>query len=136
MLLDGVAEIQAWADAALVDVDPWRGLSGFLYAYTDAQASNLGLAEFTSGSNYAVPPEVAQAGSVLADAIDRLVHRAQDDGTLRADVTWRDIVLISIGPMGGTECLGATRGKDQWRRTIAIALDGLRAPAASTLPPE
>ena len=136
VLLDGVAEIQSRADAALEESDPWAGLSGFLYEYTEAQRANLGLAEFTSGTTLALPPEVAAAGSVLAAAIDRLVRRAQDAGALRADVTWRDIVLISIGPMGGTECLGATRGEGQWRRTIAIALDGLRAPAASTLPPE
>jgi hypothetical protein len=73
--------------------------------------------------------------AVLAATIDRIVRRAQDHGELISDVMWRDIVLISIAPMGGTECLGATRGEGQWRRTITIALDGLRAPAASTLPP-
>jgi AcrR family transcriptional regulator len=135
VLLDGVAEIQAWADAALTDPDPWAGLSCFLFAYTEAQLANLGLAEFTNGTTHELPAEVAEAGTELAGAIDRLVRRAQDHGALRADVTWRDIVLISIGPMGGIECLGATTGEDQWRRTITIALDGLRGPAASTLPP-
>ncbi|MET0448239.1 MAG: TetR/AcrR family transcriptional regulator [Aeromicrobium sp.] len=138
VLVDGVVEIQTWADAALSDDDAWRGLSCFLYAYTEAQLKNLGLAEFTSGTGtkHNLPPQVAEAGSVLADAIDRLVQRAQQQGTLRDDVTWRDIVLISISPSGGVECLGATQGEQQWRRTIAIALDGLRGPAASTLPPE
>jgi AcrR family transcriptional regulator len=136
VLLDGVAEIQSWADAALDDPDPWAALSGFLFAYTEAQLANLGLAEFTSGTSHELPPEVAASGTTLAEAIDRLVRRAQDHGTLRPDVTWRDLVLISIAPMGGTECLGATRGEGQWRRTITIALDGLRASAASTLPPE
>ena len=136
VLVDGVVEIQTWADAALDDPDAWRGLSRFLYAYTEAQLANLGLAEFTRGSGprHRLPPQVAEAGTVLAAAIDRLVQRAQGQGTLRGDVTWRDIVLISIGPMGGTECLGATQGEGQWRRTIAIALDGLRGPAASSLP--
>lgn len=68
---------------------------------------------------------------MLAAAIDRLIRRAQEHGTLRADVTWRDLVLISIAPIGGEECLGVTRGEGQRRRTIAIALDGLRGPAAS-----
>ena len=136
VLIDGLAEIQTWADAALEDPDPWAGLSGFLYAFTEAQLANLGLAEFTSGQAQELPPEVAERGSVLAAAIDRLVRRAQEHGTLRADVTWRDLVLISIAPIGGEECLGATRGEGQWRRTIAIALDGLRGPAASALPPE
>lgn len=138
VLVDGVVEIQSWADAALDDADAWRGLSHFLYAYTEAQLANLGLAEFTSGSGakHGLPPQVAEAGAVLADAIDRLVRRAQEQGTLRDDVTWRDIVLISIAPMGGVECLGATQGPQQWRRTIAIALDGLRGPAASELPDE
>lgn len=136
VLLDGVVEIQTWADEALQDPDPWHGLSEFLFAYTEAQLANLGLAQFTSGNTHDLPPDVASAGAALAGAIDRLVRRAQEHGALRADVTWRDIVLVSIAPMGGTECLGATRGEGQWRRTIAIALDGLRGPAASTLPPE
>ncbi|MFD3582568.1 TetR/AcrR family transcriptional regulator [Streptomyces sp. NPDC058683] len=136
VLIDGISEIQSWADAALEDPDPWAGLSGFLFAFTEAQLANLGLAEFTSGNARELPAEVAERGSVLADSIDRLVRRAQDHGVLRADVTWRDLVLISIAPMGGTECLGATRGEGQWRRTIAIALDGLRSPAASILPPD
>jgi AcrR family transcriptional regulator len=136
VLVDGVVEIQAWADAALEDADPWRGLSDFLFAYTEAQLNNVGLAEFTSGNTHELPSQVAEAGSVLADAIDRLVQRAQAHGTLRPDVTWRDIVLISIGPMGGIECLGATVSARQWRRTITIALDGLRTPAPSALPPE
>lgn len=136
VLLDGVVEIQTWADAALDDPDAWQGLSCFLFAYTKAQLANLGLAEFTNGNTHELPPEVGQAGSRLADAIDRLVRRAQEQGSLRPDVTWRDIVLISISPNGGVECLGATRGENQWRRTIAIALDGLRASAATELPPE
>lgn len=136
VLIDGLAEIQAWADSALDDPDPWAGLSGFLYAFTEAQLANLGLAEFVSGQAHELPPEVAKHGAVLATAIDRLVRRAQEHGPLRPDVTWRDVVMISLAPIGGTECLGATTGENQWRRTIAIALDGLRGPAASSLPPE
>jgi AcrR family transcriptional regulator len=136
VLLDGLAEIEAWAEAALEEPDAWAGLSNFLYAFTEAQLNNLGLAEFTSGNAHQLPQEVGDRNAVLADLIDRLVLRAQDQGTLRYDVTWRDIVLISLAPIGGTECLGATKGEGQWRRTIAIALDGLHSPAASTLPPE
>jgi AcrR family transcriptional regulator len=136
VLVDGVEEIRSWADAALDEPDPWTALSGFLFAFTEAQLANLGLAEFVSGATHELPPEVAEAGSTLAGAVDRLVRRAQEDGALRADVTWRDLVLISIAPIGGVECLGATTSEDQWRRTIAIALDGLRGPAASTLPPD
>lgn len=136
VLLDGLAEIEAWAEAALEDPDAWAGLSGFLYAFTEAQLNNLGLAEFTSGNADQLPQAVADRNAVLAGLIDRLVRRAQDEGMLRGDVTWRDIVLISLAPIGGTECLGATRGEGQWRRTIAIALDGLRHSAASTLPPD
>lgn len=136
VLLDGLAEIEAWAEAALNDPDAWAGLSSFLYAFTEAQLNNRGLAEFTSGNTHQLPQEVDDRNAVLANLIDRLVLRAQGQGTLRGDVTWRDIVLISLAPFGGTECLGATRGEGQWRRTITIALDGLRSPAASTLPPD
>lgn len=37
MLIDGLAEIESWAEAALHDPDPWAGLSGFLIAFTEAQ---------------------------------------------------------------------------------------------------
>lgn len=136
VLLDGVAEIESWAEAALEDADAWEGLSRFLYAFTEAQMNNLGLAEFTSGTSYQLPKELVDRNAVLAEMVDRLVRRAQEQGTLRSDVTWRDVVLLSLAPIGGKECLGATRGEGQWRRTIAIALDGLRTPAGTALPAE
>ncbi|WP_404196046.1 TetR/AcrR family transcriptional regulator [Streptomyces tauricus] len=37
VLIDGLAEIESWAEAALHDPDPWAGLSGFLIAFTEAQ---------------------------------------------------------------------------------------------------
>jgi AcrR family transcriptional regulator len=136
VLVDGVHEIQGWAVASLDAPDPWDGLSRFLFAFTGAQLANVGLAEFVGGQAHELPPEVAEAGTELAGAIDRLVRRAQDAKALRPDVTWRDVVLISLAPIGGVECLGATTGEHQWRRTIQIALDGLRGPATSTLPPD
>ncbi len=55
-----------------------------------------------------------------------LAARAQASGQLRADVGAVDIALVQImtaAIMDSTEAVNA----QLWRRTLAIALDGLRA---------
>lgn len=134
VLLDGIVEVQAAAEAALADPDPWSGLERFLLALTGAQVANRGVAQFTAAHATGLPPDVAVHAARLADAVQALTARAQAAGVLRPDVTWQDIVLLSVAPIGADECLGATAGEDQWRRTIGIALDGLRTPDPHPLP--
>jgi AcrR family transcriptional regulator len=135
VLIDGLAEVQAAADEALADPDPWSGLSRFLIALTEAQVVNRGVAEFTSAHTKGLPPEAAARAARLADAIKALTSRAQAAGAIRPDVNWRDIVMLSWAPIGADECLGARAGDEQWRRTMGIALDGLRTPSPEALPP-
>jgi AcrR family transcriptional regulator len=134
VLLDGIVEVQAAAEAALADPDPWSGLERFLLALTGAQVANRGVAQFTAAHATGLPPDVAVHAARLTDAVQALTARAQAAGVLRPDVTWQDIVLLSVAPIGADECLGATAGEDQWRRTIGIALDGLRTLDPHPLP--
>ena len=134
VLIDGLAEVQAAADEALADPDPWSGLSRFLIALTEAQVVNRGVADFTWAHTTGLPPEAKAQAARLTDAIEELTSRAQAARAIRQDVSWRDIVLLSVAPVGADECLGAKAGDEQWRRTIGIALDGLCTPSPEALP--
>jgi AcrR family transcriptional regulator len=134
VLIDGLAEVQSAADEALADPDAWSGLARFLVALTEAQVANRGVAEFTAAHAPGLPPAAAAYAGHLTEAIKELTARAQAAGAIRPDVTWRDIVMLSLAPVGADECLGVRAGEEQWRRTIAIALDGLRTPSPNELP--
>lgn len=42
----------------------------------------------------------------LATLVREIVARAHDSGSLRADVTWQDIVILSQASVSAGECLG------------------------------
>lgn len=134
LFADRMAAYVAATDEALADPDPWSGLSRFLVILTEAHVVNRGVAEFTSAHTSELPPEAARRAELLTRSIKKLTSKAQADGALRQDVTWRDIVLLSLAPVGADECLGARVSDEQWRRTIGIALDGLRTPSPLPLP--
>lgn len=71
-----------------------------------------------------VPAADEWPGRDVQTALEALVRRAHDDGTLRADATANDInsmatLLASTGVLGGA-------GGGTWRRQLRIILDGLR----------
>lgn len=134
VLIDGLAEVQSAADEALADPDAWSGFARFLVALTQVQVANRGVAEFTATHSKGLPPATAPYADRLTAAMQELTERAQAAGAVRTDVTWRDVFMLSVAPVGADECLAARAGEQQWRRTIAIALDGLRTPSPHELP--
>jgi AcrR family transcriptional regulator len=137
ILLDGIAEIRVVLDRALAEPDPWAGLTLFLSEFSKAQAASRGLHEFTAGEGSARSPELDQGTRALRQAIQELVQRAHLAGALRHDVTWRDIVVLSLASAHATTCLGVKATGSQPERTAAILLAGLRADAgAPSLPGE
>lgn len=134
IVLAVIEEVQADADEALADSDPWRGLAGFMIAFSESQWKCRGLAEAA-----AMPPErkfelFGEQIRALRGAIKRLADRAHAAGALRRDVTWHDLVLLCRAPLETNYALGVRGGELQWRRTMSVVLDGLRAPGASPLP--
>jgi AcrR family transcriptional regulator len=127
ILLDGVAEIRSVLDRALSEPDPWVGLTLFLSEFSKAQAASRGLHEFTAGEGSARSPELDEGTQALRHAIQELVQRAHRAGALRHDVTWRDIVVLSLASAHATTCLGVKATDSQPERTAAILLAGLRA---------
>jgi AcrR family transcriptional regulator len=134
IMLALVEELRAQAVEALADPDPWDGLAGFLIELSQAQQDCRGLAELA-----AMPPErkfelFGEQTRALLSTIEQLTDRAHAAGVLRQDVTWRDIVLLSRAPLETNQAMGLRGDDHQWRRTMAVVLDGLRAPGVSPLP--
>jgi AcrR family transcriptional regulator len=134
IMLEVMEDLQDAADQALADPDPWEALASFLITHGEAQLQCRGLAELA-----AMHPErkfelLGERTSVLLAAVERLTDRAHAAGVLREDITWRDLVLLSRAPLETNQAMGLRGDDDQWRRTMAVVLDGLRAPGTSPLP--
>src|SRR3981189_147601 len=106
ILMDGIAEIQAAVDRALAAPDPWTGLTLFLTDSTTAQPAHRGLHEFTAADPSAISPELHADREKLRHAVTELTERAHRAGSLRKDVTWRDIVVLSLASVNASTCLG------------------------------
>lgn len=120
-----------FARSALAEADPWLAFAHFLERCAALQAQNRGLCEtlvdgFAADRWAAV---VADAG--LIDATTALIKRGQAAGVIRADAVAGDVALV-IGGLAATMLGPGPLGGD-WRRLLAICLDGLRD-AASPLP--
>lgn len=62
-----------------------------------------------------------------------LLARAQQAGAARVDLTAEDLTLALLG-VGATMSITGRSSPDQWRRHLAILLDGIKAPSARPLP--
>ena len=135
-LLDAALEhaFTAWAEEARAAVsgDPWADLVRFLDDALVRQATHPGLLD---AYGHAWASSAGSAGHEhfrrpLRPLIVDLVERAHAAGALRADVTGEGVslLLIALGRI-----VPLTPGA-AWRRPVQVALDGLRAPAATPMP--
>jgi hypothetical protein len=69
----------------------------------------------------------------MFQTIHALVGRARDHGTVRADVTGSDVILLMCAP-GYVTSYVPDAPPGLWRRYLAIIFDGLRPDGASPLP--
>jgi len=129
--LDGIV---ALAEEGLAIEDPWTGLEHFLRAALERQAANRGLKELLLGARMGQDSGCAVAGRERIEPLARrLVERAQEDGSLRPDVTTTDMPLLQL--MVGA-LVDYTREVDPvvWHRLFTVVLDGLRAPEGTRTP--
>jgi AcrR family transcriptional regulator len=116
---------QAVAKRALADPDPWHGLRSFLEDVLVDGTRNRAI-----GALFAICPEWRE--QFRASMADLLV-RAQDAGEVRADLTAADVTLALLG-VARTMAITGQHSPDQWRRHLAIVLDGMKAQHAQRLP--
>lgn len=132
VLDEAFGEIIAAAERGLDADDAWSGLVEFLEEVGRMHAVNSGLREIVTGSA-AGRERAATMRRRLRPLLRRLVERAQQEGTLRADLAPEDVPMILWATARVVERAGAV-APDAWRRLLGLVLDGLRADAATPLP--
>jgi AcrR family transcriptional regulator len=134
VMLAVIEDLREAVDDALAEPDPWQSLAGFVMAMSEAMLECRGLAQLV-----AMGPErkfelFGEQFRALRAEIDKLADRAHAAGVLRTDITGGDIVLLSRAPLESSHAMGLRGDDRQWRRTMTVVLDGLRAPGVSPLP--
>ncbi|HZZ97291.1 MAG TPA: helix-turn-helix domain-containing protein [Jatrophihabitantaceae bacterium] len=116
-------------DRALANPDPWAGFAEHVRFLCRMQADDRGLADLLTTA-IAGAPELEQLRRRAYRAFVRLAERARSAGALRADFTPEDIVLLLMANAGVVHRTADT-APNAWQRFIDLALDGLRAEAAT-----
>ncbi len=132
VLEEAFAELLERAEQAAADDDAWRGLEAFLEAALALHARNRAL-EDLAGARESRRRRAAAARERIGPLVATLVRRAQEQGTLRPDVTPEDVPLVFWGTSRVIERAGAV-APELWRRYLRLVLDGLRSEAATPLP--
>lgn len=118
-----VLEVIALAHESLLYVNSWEGFVHLLEELLSREARDRGLREVITGAD-AGRHRLARLKEEIRPPIEKLVHRAQQDGYLRMDFRATDIPILSV--MAGTAeqyCQSVAPGI--WRRYLTIILDGL-----------
>jgi AcrR family transcriptional regulator len=127
-MIDTVASL---AQQALADPDAWRGLTESLEKVCEVQAFDRGLREVMLGTGRG-PKRQAQVRERIAPAVDQMIARAKEQGTLRADISHIDLPMIQLMVAAVTDHTGRP---DLWRRYLRLLLDGMRSrPDTAPLP--
>jgi AcrR family transcriptional regulator len=129
-----VLAVVAIAEEGLAFEDAWEGLEHFIRAAIQKQAKSRGLKEMLLGVRMTRLTGCGPRGRDLIEPIiDRLVQRAQDQGSLRADFAAMDMPLFQVMVASVADY---TRHVDTevWQRFLTIALDGLRADRVPSTP--
>ncbi|MGS2645635.1 TetR family transcriptional regulator [Streptosporangium sp. LJ11] len=136
ILADRMAEFVEAAEAAELAGDPWEGFAGLVEHICGMQAADQGVTEGLTSCFSGAALESQRARALAA--IDRVIERARRSGTLRADFTGQDLMLIMManaGVLGSTRCAAP----EAWRRLVGLILDACRTGragrAAPPLPP-
>ncbi|HEX3789285.1 MAG TPA: helix-turn-helix domain-containing protein [Pseudonocardiaceae bacterium] len=132
--LDQVSEL---ADAALLDLDPWNGLVGFLWRAVELMAGDRGLRDILLCTAFGLN-QVAEARDRLIPTCYQLIERAQESGQLRADLEKSDFLVI-FKMLSSVSDYSHDVSPELWRRYLGVLLDGMRAtpgpPSPLSVPP-
>jgi AcrR family transcriptional regulator len=121
---DGIDQLVAFAESALLHEDSWGGFVWFVNHLCELTATDRGLREIVYSKAYG-GYRVACARNRLHPPISKLVERARDDGHLRPDVEPTDMPVIGL--LAGTVSEWAGRVEPElWRRYVALLLEGMR----------
>ena len=106
-----------------------------VFELCELQASDAGLRDMLTTA-FPSSSVVEQRTAEAVELLRTLMASAQRDGSLRADVTVADVVVLLLANAGVVATTGET-APDAWRRFAALMVDAFRASAApvEALPP-
>ena len=116
---------QVIAERALADPDPWHGLASFLEDVLEEGTRNRAISMLFAVNSGWRDRFHAMMASLLA--------RAQAAGAARTDLTVEDLILVLLG-VAGTMAITSQSSPGQWRRHLAVVLDGMKVRHAQCLP--
>jgi AcrR family transcriptional regulator len=120
---DMVETVDGYLREAAEQPDAWLGLTRALQQTCEVQSFDRGLREVMLGTGRG-PERQRQMRERVGPTVDILVARAQEQGTLRADVVPPDFPILQLMVGAVSDHLGQT---GLWRRYLTIIIDGLRA---------
>jgi AcrR family transcriptional regulator len=132
VLDDAFDEILALAREAGSADDAWAGLTGFFEGLLELHAQNRGVKDIVALRQHGGRRAEAMRAR-LRPLLARLVERAHEQGSLRADFTADDLPLVFWTANRVIELTDEV-APDYWRRYLGLLLDGLRPAAATPLP--
>ncbi len=128
-----MAEHVRAVEDALAEPDTWRAFRNYVTAVTSLQVQDRGIADLVT-LEVSSAPEIERLRTRALRGVHTLIDRAKAAGTLRADCTAEDILLLLQANAGLIERTNrAARSSSE--RLIHLVLDGLRANAATSGPP-
>jgi AcrR family transcriptional regulator len=134
---DRVAAVAAIADEALAIEDAWEGFVHFFRGSAGLFASDRALKEVMLARDEG-NARVAKMREQIKPRVAKLVARAREAGTLRADAAALDVPLLNI-MLGLLADAARDTRPDVWERALGIVLDGLvsrrDAPTPLAVPP-
>jgi AcrR family transcriptional regulator len=132
ILGDVFDRFRAFAEEALAQEDAFAGLELMLERSICLQLENRVFLDAVA-LRLRDEPRLAETREHIRPLLERLVARAQEQGTLRADLAGADIPVL-VWELGRVVETIGTCESDLWRRYLALMLDGLRRDAARPLP--
>ena len=122
-------------EEALAEPDSWEALRHYITAAGALQARDRAIADLVT-LDVSSAPEIERLRVRAVRGIETLIKRAKSAGTLRADCTAEDVLILLQSNAGLIErSKGVAASASQ--RLVHLLLDGLRADAATdgALPP-
>ncbi|MGZ4257227.1 MAG: TetR/AcrR family transcriptional regulator [Gaiellaceae bacterium] len=132
VLEDAFSGLLDAAKEAAESEDAWAGLTSFLERALAEHVGNRGLKDIIAMRAHGRERTEALRAR-LRPVLRRLIERAQEQGSLRADFAPEDLPLVFWTADRVIEATAAV-SPDFWRRYLALLLDCLRAEAATPLP--
>lgn len=120
------------ADEALATEDAWSAIERYFEWILELVAADRGINDLVTRAIPTVPGLLGISRRNAA-TVGSLVVRAQEQGTMRADVVTMDL-LFSFGALCRALPAATELRPDLWRRHLALLLDGFRTRATHPLP--